>query len=165
MTATPSRARLERSAIADWVELTQVSPWLETGGIILGERATAAGDIVIHHLVGPGPKAKRRFRSFEPDTAYTQIELERAWFASGGAITYLGDWHTHPWGPLRPSQPDLEAMRLIAETPSFQTPYPLSLITRPAPFTRGVSREALQLFVLSDDHGQLNPLPCTFPGS
>ena len=35
-----------------------------------------------------------------------QKAAEAAWLASGGTITFVGEWHTHPTGILTPSPRD-----------------------------------------------------------
>lgn len=140
-----NRVRLKRQVLSDWAAITSDRPWLEVGGIVLGEPGTEEEPSTIHCLSGPGPNAKRRIFSFEPDTAFTQHELERWWYETDGQVTFLGDWHTHPCGALAPSKTDLDALAKMAMTPSFGIATPLSLIFRPRPLTR--SRNELPVAV------------------
>jgi proteasome lid subunit RPN8/RPN11 len=43
-------------------------------------------------------------------------------------VTYLGDWHSHPHGPARPSGQDRETAAAIAACEQARTPYPITLI-------------------------------------
>lgn len=102
----------------------------ETGGILLGYR-TDENDLVVTEATGPGPGARHRRNSFEPDTAYCQARMTAAYERTGGAISYLGEWHTHPHGSTRPSRQDLRSMLALADDPSVRQPEPLLWIYRP----------------------------------
>lgn len=104
--------------------------FLETGGVLFGYR-TDEDDIVVTEATGPGPKARHRRSSFEPDTAYCQARLVSTYERTGGTISYLGEWHTHPYGSTRPSQQDLRSMLILAEDPATRQPEPLLWIYRP----------------------------------
>ena len=43
-------------------------------------------------------------------------------------MTFLGDWHTHPGGPILPSRRDREAVETLARTEEYGTPCPLMTI-------------------------------------
>jgi len=103
----------------------------ETGGILLGYR-TDENDLVITEATGPGPQARHGWRSFEPDTRYCQERLNATYRQTGGAIGYLGEWHTHPFGSTRPSRLDLQAMLDIAREPDPRLREPALWIYRPA---------------------------------
>ncbi len=45
--------------------------------------------------------------------------------ATGGLVTFLGDWYTHPGGAARPSVRDDTAVADIAGDADFKTPEPL----------------------------------------
>jgi integrative and conjugative element protein (TIGR02256 family) len=102
--------------------------WLlrETGGALLGWRD--GRDAVVAALLGPGPNARHRLRSFEPDGPWQVEQGRRIYEATERKVAYLGDWHTHPFGFLTPSGQDRVAARLIAEDPGFRAPEPLSAI-------------------------------------
>lgn len=107
----------------------------------------------------PGPSAKHRLSSFEPDTVWQNKQGQRIHRQSGRRIRYLGDWHTHPRGVPRPSRQDRRTARLIAEDPDFQTPQPLyGLAGHRHPLAM---RSPWILFVLVVIHGDLEPLPMT----
>lgn len=55
-----------------------------------------------------------------------------AWDASGGDVTFLGDWHTHPGLPATPSRRDRRALTKLATEPDYGTPTPLLAIVHAA---------------------------------
>lgn len=101
----------------------------ETGGVLFGYRNDK--DIVITEATGPGPQARHRRTWFEPDTTYCQAQLAAIYERTGGAISYLGEWHTHPCGNTQPSFQDLKSMLTLAKDPGTRQPEPLLLIFRP----------------------------------
>lgn len=101
----------------------------ETGGILLGHDLghqiliTAAGD--------PGPGAIHTPTRFRRD-------LEHAGKLADAAYEYdrsvwVGDWHTHPKGPNRPSRYDLRTYRGFLYDPELDFDRFLSLIVIPQP--------------------------------
>lgn len=78
---------------------------LETGGILLGTDDNQ--EIVIRHAGGPGPNALREPRRFLRDLAHAQQLAVWAW--NEDRSQWIGEWHTHPFGDLTPSNYDLEA--------------------------------------------------------
>lgn len=77
----------------------------ETGGILLG-RADIGG-MVIRHAGGPGPRAARAPAYFNRDLEYAKQVAAAAWQRDGSE--WVGEWHTHPRGPLVPSARDLSS--------------------------------------------------------
>lgn len=124
------RCWLGRSAVSDI--LIEVAKWplRETGGALLGWRED--DEWVVHTVLGPGPRARHGFSTFEPDAEW-QVERGRSIYReSGGMIAYVGEWHSHPRGSRRPSRQDTITMREIASDPAFRAPEPLSaIISRP----------------------------------
>lgn len=86
----------------------------ETGGVLFGYRDDES--LVITEATGPGPRARHRRTWFEPDTAYCQAQLSIVYQRTGGAVSYLGEWHTHPCGSTRPSQQDLKSCSPLRKT-------------------------------------------------
>lgn len=70
----------------------------ETGGVLMGYWSVTPRAVVVVAIIGPGPDAVHRSRSFTPDHAFQEEEIERIYLDSGRRVTYLGDWHTHPKG-------------------------------------------------------------------
>jgi integrative and conjugative element protein (TIGR02256 family) len=101
---------------------------LETGGIVLGYRVEGGREIVITHLVGPGPRAQHMREGFAPDTAYQEAEIERIFAETDRRSIYLGDWHSHPGRAPMPSRKDEGALRRIARYQQAEAPNPLMLI-------------------------------------
>lgn len=84
----------------------------ETGGILMGYLSDR--DVVITDLIGPGPNAVHRRYSFTPDAIWQEQEIARIYTESGRISTYLGDWHSHPYGGRKLSVKDLEVMIRVA---------------------------------------------------
>lgn len=64
-------------------------------------------------------------RSFEPDADWQAEQVARIYAETGRNITYLGDWHTHPFGNVNPSAQDAETAAMIGRDRRFRTPIPL----------------------------------------
>jgi len=99
----------------------------ETGGILLGYTADNQ-DVVATHLIGPGPNARHEKYRFEPDGDFQQKEIEKVFRETGGRITYLGDWHTHPLGVAVLSSTDKRTLEKIARSPETQNCHPLMAV-------------------------------------
>lgn len=84
----------------------------ETGGILLGHRNGL--DIVVRDVVGAGPAAVRTATGMRPDHEYQVGAIREAFATSDGAVTYLGDWHSHPDGNTALSDRDRRTLRNIA---------------------------------------------------
>ena len=98
--------RIHRRSLSDieW-EAARSRDGLETGGILLGTDDSQT--ITIRHAGGPGPKALRETNRFLRDLPHAQELAARAWATDRSQ--WIGEWHTHPSGDLRPSQYDLDA--------------------------------------------------------
>lgn len=99
---------------------------VEVGGILAGYVNEESA--VVTEIVGPGPQAQHSHDSFLPDHDYQTNEMHRIFRASGGSAVYLGDWHTHPDGPVALSPLDIRTMRTIAEDHKAHCPNPLMLL-------------------------------------
>jgi integrative and conjugative element protein (TIGR02256 family) len=97
-------------------------PW-EVGGWLLGYWRADGKSVVLTHATPPG----RRGTPFgvRVDADRHRPLFDQAWQASEGQVTFLGDWHTHPGGPPRPSQRDRQALEQLAKEPDYQTEWPL----------------------------------------
>jgi len=98
----------------------------ETGGWLLGYWAADCTAVVLTHATPPGPRGA-------PDGVSISGHghaacFEEAWDRSGGHVTFLGDWHTHPGGVPLPSSTDRAAMKQLSENAAFDTPTPLIAI-------------------------------------
>lgn len=113
----------------------------ETGGILIGYW-DKLDNIVITHATGPGPNAEHSYNHFAPDHHYCQQILETVFEQSGGELTYIGDWHTHPWGSVLPSRRDRRTAAEVASDIDFKCSRPLIAIYRPAGRILRVERNA-----------------------
>jgi integrative and conjugative element protein (TIGR02256 family) len=100
---------------------------LETGGILLGYPDTRERRLWVAELVGAGPHSRRESDRFQPDGRWQKQQIAERYAASGRALHYLGDWHSHPRGD-GPSGLDRETARLIADTPKAYCSHPVFLI-------------------------------------
>ena len=99
----------------------------ETGGILLGYWSTPQ-EAVITAIVGPGPKAVHRKRSFQPDSSYHELEIARHYADSGRTETYLGDWHTHPKASAYMSSRDESTLQALADYAPARLATPIMMI-------------------------------------
>lgn len=99
---------------------------LETGGVIMGFETDAA--VFLTAIIGPGPRAVHRRRSFTPDTEWQSARVAEVYARSGRTENYLGDWHTHPRGTASVSLTDMLAARSIARYAPARCPRPTMLI-------------------------------------
>ncbi|WP_425560561.1 Mov34/MPN/PAD-1 family protein [Microbacterium natoriense] len=77
----------------------------ETGGILLGSASSDDSEVFVQHAGGPGPDALRAPTRFDRDLHYAQRLADHAWHVDGSQ--WIGEWHTHPTGSMRPSDRDL----------------------------------------------------------
>jgi len=100
---------------------------LETGGMLIGYK-DIFGNLVITILIDGGPDAIRLEDSFIPDGKFQQEKLEEFFHQSRGVLTYLGDWHSHPYSYPYMSNLDLKTIKKIAKYKSSKTPNPIFII-------------------------------------
>ena len=98
----------------------------ETGGVLLGWRSGV--DVVVSHVVGPGPGAHHERTTFHPDSAWQAERIVELYELSGRRLEYLGDWHTHPGGRPWPSRRDERTLRHIAAASEARCPDPIMVI-------------------------------------
>lgn len=124
----PGRLWLAQSALEAMVAEARRTEPLESGGVLLGWRDQTGTELVVAHVLGPGPDATHRRTKFSPDTDWQRKEIAAAYEASGRRVTYLGDWHSHPSGGAVPSRRDEKTARRIARSRSARAPQPVMLI-------------------------------------
>jgi len=95
----------------------------ETGGLLMGFVRAEHAEITT--IIGAGPEAVMTRRSFMPDRDWQYEQIDRLYNDTNGAITYLGEWHSHPSGSTSLSGLDRSLLREIAETPAAQCQTPL----------------------------------------
>lgn len=98
----PVRTELERSSLA-------CADQPEAGGILLG--AYRGPDMEVTGLTRPGPADEQRPFSFIRVDPVHEAANARAWQNSGGTVSYVGEWHTHPCGAVIPSSADVRSWR------------------------------------------------------
>ncbi|TRY19403.1 conjugal transfer protein [Tessaracoccus rhinocerotis] len=105
-------------------ESTRSSDGLETGGILLGSETAHA--IWIRHAGDPGPDACRAPQNFLRDLQHAQQVAHEAWTCDGSQ--WIGEWHTHPFGDLTPSELDLDSYLRHLHDPDLQLDYFVAII-------------------------------------
>lgn len=98
----------------------------ESGGVLLGYAND--GVVVVVEALGPGPDARHAPHRFVPDASFHERQIEQRFHESEGALTYLGDWHSHPSGDDLLSKQDRRTLRRIAAEAAAFCPRPLMLI-------------------------------------
>jgi integrative and conjugative element protein (TIGR02256 family) len=127
LTSLPSCAILRTDAFDAIVEEVATGDLLtETGGILLGR--PELGGYLVSVAGGPGPNAIHEPDYFLRDLAYAQSLAMVAWTADRSQ--WIGDWHTHPRGSLRPSAADLRTYRQHLTDPELGFASFLSVIGR-----------------------------------
>lgn len=87
----------------------------ETGGILLG--STESERIEIRHAGGPGPGARRTAATFDRDLRHAQQIAADAW--EKDRSQWIGEWHTHPRGPIAPSGRDIASYQAHLRDPDL----------------------------------------------
>lgn len=77
----------------------------ETGGILLGLFDEVTKVLTVTEAGAPGPRAVREPARFSRDLLYARDIAREAWVRDRSQ--WIGEWHTHPRGPVQPSQLDL----------------------------------------------------------
>lgn len=99
---------------------------LETGGVLLGRASGQHVEVI--NAVGAGPAADHSPHSFVPDRDWQYDRIDEIFYAEGGRISYLGDWHSHPGGAPVPSRTDRALLADTAANPACQCPEPIMVI-------------------------------------
>ncbi|HCB07332.1 MAG TPA: hypothetical protein DEQ43_24300, partial [Nocardioides bacterium] len=97
----------------------------ETGGILVGSREGQTVKILA--VSGPGPNAISTPVKFIRDGEFCAEFLKEAAVQHPGA-DYVGEWHSHPNGDVRPSGRDVASLLDVAEDPNFLTECPVMVI-------------------------------------
>lgn len=121
---SPARLFVHEGALQR-VQRVPVKPW-EVAGWLLGYWADDGNTVFITHVTPPASKGTALGVRVTGEGHMPRFD--EAWDTSGGIVTFLGDWHTHPGAPPLPSSRDRKALRTLAEDSEFGTPCPLMLI-------------------------------------
>jgi integrative and conjugative element protein (TIGR02256 family) len=135
------------------VEAQRSQDGLETGGILLGVDDAEA--VTIHRAGGPGPHAKRAPARFDRDTKHAQQLASAAWIEY--RWQWIGEWHTHPSGELKPSALDMSSYARHLHDPDLNFRCFVSLIVR----TQSADRIAVAAWLITQDHADLVPVMIT----
>ena len=81
----------------------------EAGGILLGEVSSDA--VLVCRASVPSEHDRRTRFGFVRRRGPAQAVVDREHLDSGGRITYLGEWHTHPAAVAAPSRQDRRMVR------------------------------------------------------
>ena len=84
----------------------------EKGGILLGNYR--GNDLEIVDRTNPGPMDKGTLSSFVKVDPLHQSTAHDLWSKTGGTHTYVGEWHTHPFGLAEPSITDSRTWASLA---------------------------------------------------
>lgn len=116
-------------------------PW-EVGGWLLGFWTGDKRAVFVTHATPPG----RRGTPFGVKISGSghRERFDQAWEQSGGHVTFLGDWHTHPGCAATPSRRDRHAITQLAGDPEFGTPRPLSAIVQAPRWPRSKVRDVVR---------------------
>ena len=125
--SSPFTVELTRSCLtAMEIEAGRWAP-LETGGVLIG-RWISPTEVQIRLQIGPGPNARHDLTSFSPDQDYHEREIADVFRQTSGAMSYLGDWHTHPGSDAFLSKQDRSTLARIARSEEAQVPQCLMVI-------------------------------------
>lgn len=120
-------------------------PW-EVGGWLLGYWGGDDESLFVTHATPPTRGSP--FAITISANGHRPL-FDVAWEISGGHVTFLGDWHTHPGQAATPSRRDLSALARLAANEDFGTPRPLIAIVA-APRWPGSRRTAEARYWLRD---------------
>lgn len=79
----------------------------EQGGVFIGE--IRSPHIIITHVTEPSPNDRASRFGFVRKKQHHQVIADQLWQASGGYLTYIGEWHTHPESNPLPSITDISS--------------------------------------------------------
>lgn len=91
---------------------------IETGGVLMGELYLKSNKIKITHVLACKDNIASRYR-IDLNIKCLQNQINKIWEESGGTVTYLGDWHTHPEINPSPSFMDYKTFVLNYYTSKF----------------------------------------------
>lgn len=116
--------------ILGWIEKSRrtVGPYVETGGLLFGERDDTARIIWVSEVIGPPPDSQATEGGFICGTEGTQEANNEKKRRSLGTVQYVGMWHSHPGSSPAFSGTDFEGMRQIIEDSEFSPSKSLLLI-------------------------------------
>ena len=99
----------------------------EFGGIFIGNYIDDYKEVVISDVLYPEDFENSPVR-FTPNPNDLNSKLKKIKAKYGDSIVYIGDWHSHPNFNNHFSQPDMESIQAIAESPTVNTHNPIMMI-------------------------------------
>lgn len=99
----------------------------ETGGVLLGH--DHSDEVLITVAGDPGPKADRRVDGFLRHLDHARRLGDLAYDRDGSV--WIGEWHTHPHGPLVPSPTDMATYSELLDDRELDFDRIVSLIVTP----------------------------------
>ena len=96
-------------------------PNIETGGLLLGQIDDACGCIWIDDASGPPPDSLLSAVHFDHGVEGVNELIEYHRSRSGRLTTFVGMWHSHPFGHAKPSETDEYGIRSLV-TPLANSP-------------------------------------------
>ncbi|MDW7669379.1 MAG: hypothetical protein SCJ93_11190 [Bacillota bacterium] len=110
------RIIMKRSVVEFIKETTLKSPFVETGGILMGyDKKDLLVEVISASL--PGPNAYHSSTKFERDTIYCTRVLYENYYKHG--IDYVGEWHSHVVPLRRASIGDIDTIASIVLDPDY----------------------------------------------
>jgi integrative and conjugative element protein (TIGR02256 family) len=100
----------------------------ETGGVLFGERNTAANVTWVSEVSGPPPDSEASPHEFVCGTKGVAALNAEKRARTRRSVTSIGMWHTHPGSAPQPSPKDVAGMRRIISAVTPSTPNALLLI-------------------------------------
>jgi proteasome lid subunit RPN8/RPN11 len=102
----------------------------ETGGILLGQVDVQRHTVYVTEALGPPADSERRPYRFKKGTRGVSEIITSAMAETGGLISYVGEWHTHPVGGTALSSTDRAAVAdLRADLDKLGWPTHVMIIT------------------------------------
>lgn len=86
----------------------------ETGGALLGQFDDASGVVWVSRATPPPQGSVGTPLGFELDPSAIQDDVKEQHTRSGGLLTFIGAWHSHPNGSALPSSRDIETMHALS---------------------------------------------------
>jgi integrative and conjugative element protein (TIGR02256 family) len=130
-------------------------PW-EVGGWLLGWWSDDGCELFVTHATPPASRGTP-FGVTISGRGHRPL-FDAAWDASGGTVTFLGDWHTHPGGPAALSERDRKAMRQLSSDPDFGTSQPLIAIVATSRWPWSRTEPTIRFYVgTSDEPREFGP--------
>src|SRR5690606_11278241 len=95
----------------------------ETGGVFIGIANYKTKTIHVVDLISAPPDSKANGICFYRGHQGLPEQIDKVITGSGGQLGYIGEWHSHPFGPNGLSQTDMDSVnRFKAEFTEMTTP-------------------------------------------